>query len=255
MEPRVAERRKSVSEERARRRLKRLLGVIAVLAVIFGTLWLIRSPLLSIRQVSVVGAEQSDPRAAIRSLGMDIGTPTIEVDRESIAAAVLTDPWVASVQVEVVWPGSIYVEVIERVPVAPVLSEDGWVLVARDGGVIELTEDPGAGGPAIAINQGEFAPGDTIVDPLILGAIAFIDTLTPPNRAVAILTSVENGLHAVVAGHSVRLGRPIDMEEKATVLEALLATGLDPGAAINLIAPRRPAVSNSGPEPEVEPEG
>lgn len=252
MEPRVAERRRSVSEDRARRRLKRVLVVIGLLAVMLGTLWFLRSPVLSIRQVSVIGAEQSDPGVAIRALGMDVGTPTIDVDDDAISAAILANPWVVSVEVDVVWPGSIFVEVVERVPVVPVLSGDSWFLVGRDGGVIRSIADPGTGGAVVAIDQGALAPGDMIDDPLTLGAIAFIDTLTSRNRSGAQLSVVGEGLHAVVAGHSVRLGRPIDMEQKAAVLEALFEIGIEPGASIDLIAPLRPAVSNLGPEPEVE---
>jgi hypothetical protein len=57
----------------------------------------------------------------------------------------------------------------------------------------------------------------------------------------------------------VRLGRPIDLEDKALVLASLFDTELEEGAEINLIAPTRPAVLNPQPEvldpqPEVEDE-
>ena len=59
----------------------------------------------------------------------------------------------------------------------------------------------------------------------------------------------DGGLVATVGGHVVRLGRPIDLENKALVLASLLDTELEDGAEINLIAPTRPAVRK--PQPEV----
>ena len=49
-----------------------------------------------------------------------------------------------------------------------------------------------------------------------------------------------------------RLGRPVDMAQKAAVLDALLESELPEGVTIDLIAPLRPGVAN--PQPEVEPE-
>jgi len=60
------------------------------------------------------------------------------------------------------------------------------------------------------------------------------------------------GLYATVQGHTVRLGRPVDLDTKATVLAAMIDEGIEEGATIDLIAPLRPAVMN--PQPQVEDE-
>lgn len=252
MEPRVAERRKSVSEDRARRRLKWILMVIVLVAAVLGALWMIRSPLLSIRAVEVIGAEQSDPMSTVQALGMGMGTPTIDVDAETIMVAVLEDPWVATASVAVTWPGSIVVEVVERLPVAPVLVGDEWALVALDGGVISMLGSPDTTGAFVDIDHDPLAPGDVVIDVETLGALAFIDRLTPGVREGTRVFVEGEGLYATVAGHRVRLGRPTSMAEKATVLTALLESGIAPGATIDLIAPLRPAVANPQPEPELE---
>jgi cell division protein FtsQ len=252
MDPRVAERRKTVSEDRARSRLKWILLLIALVATVLGSLWLVRSPVLSIRQVDVTGAQFSDPRAVVRALGMDIGTATIDIDSDVIARSILEDPWVASATVDVVWPGSIIIEVTERTPVAPVLAGGLWMLVASDGGVIKSILDPGSESALVAIDQGFLDPGDVISDPLTLGALEFIENLGNESRSGARIQSDGEGVTAEIAGHAVRLGRPVDMAKKARVLEALLETGIEPGASIDLIAPLRPAVTNLQPVPEVE---
>jgi cell division protein FtsQ len=252
MEPRVAERRKTVSEDRARKRLKWILSVIALIALILGSLWLIRSPILSIRKVDVAGATQSDPRSVVNDLEMGIGTPTIDVDGDFIAAQILEDPWVRTVNVEVLWPGSLAIDVAERIPLAPVLSGEQWVLVARDGGVIAILDEPSPLDALVAIDQGSLDPGDTVVEPAVLGALEFVHHLSVERRQGTRIRSEGIGLIAEVQGHRIRLGRAVDMAAKASVLDALLDTGIPDGATINLIAPLRPAVAN--PQAEVEPE-
>jgi cell division protein FtsQ len=252
MEPRVAERRKSVSEDRARKRLKWILVVIVLFALTLGTLWLVRSPILSIREVEVVGAEHSDPVAAVNALDMGIGIPTIDVRGDAIAVSILEDPWVQDATVSVLWPGSIRVEVVERTPVAPVLAGNQWVIVGRDGGVIATIAAPSAEAAVVDIDQGAIVPGALITDAAVLGALEFIDHLSAERRVGLKVGTEGAGLIADVAGHRIRLGRPVDMMQKASVLESLLDSDLPAGSAINLIAPSRPAVAN--PQPEVETE-
>ena len=252
MEPRVAQRRKTVSEDRARKRLRWVLSAIAMIALVLGSFWLIRSPILSIRQVDVVGASQSDPRSVVSDLDMDIGTPTIDVDADTIATRILEDPWVRTANVEVLWPGSLVVEVSERTPLAPVLAGEQWVLVGRDGGVISVLDEPSSQDALVAIDQGSLVPGDAIVDPATIGALEFVHHLSMERRPGTLIRSEGVGLIAEVEGHRIRLGRPVDMAEKASVLDALLDTGIPDGATINLIAPLRPAVANL--QAEVEPE-
>lgn len=252
MEPRVAERRKSVSEDRARKRLKWILLVIVIIALVLGAMWLIRSPVLSIRTVDVSGAEQSDPRAAVAELGMDMGTPTIDVDGDAIAAEVLSDPWVMTVDVDVAWPGSVVIEVTERTPLASVLAGEQWLLVGRDGGAIMVVSRTGDDGALVAIDQGSLEPGDLIVDTAALAALEFIDHLSEERRAGVRIRTEGDGIVARVDGHDVRLGRPTHMAQKASVLDALLDLGVEAGASIDLIAPLRPAVTN--PQPQVETE-
>lgn len=252
MDPRVAERRKSVSEDRARKRLRWILMVIAVISLAIGALWLVRSPILSIRQVDVVGAKVSDPRGTVRALGMDVGTPTIDVSGDAITKEILEDPWVESATVQVTWPGSVTIEVTERIPVAPVLAGEQWVLVSRDGGVIMVVGNPSDDDALVAIDQGSIAPGSLITNSLVLGALEFIEYLPVERRSGVRVRTEGEGLVADVQGHRIRLGRSIDMAQKAAVLDALLDDELPEGATIDLVAPLRPGVSN--PQPEVEPE-
>ncbi|MFV9672450.1 MAG: cell division protein FtsQ/DivIB, partial [Acidimicrobiia bacterium] len=102
---RIAERRQQVTEDRARGRLKWLIWLVLVVVVVGATVWLVNSPLLSIRSVTVTGAERTNPAAIANSLDAGPGTPTMSVDAGAVEAALLDDPWIAQADVIVSWPG------------------------------------------------------------------------------------------------------------------------------------------------------
>ena len=86
----------------------------------------------------------------------------------------------------------------------------------------------------------------------MLGALDFIDHLSEERQAGIRIRTEGDGIVASVEGHDVRLGRPTDMAQKASILDALLDSGVKAGASIDLIASLRPAVTN--PQPQVETE-
>ena len=116
MDHRIAERRHEVTEERARGRLRWLIWLVLLVVVVAAAIWFVNSPILSIRTVTVTGAERTDPAAIADGLGVRPGTPTISVKGGAIEAALLESPWVADVNVTVSWPGSVEIDVRERVP-------------------------------------------------------------------------------------------------------------------------------------------
>ncbi|KAA3641134.1 MAG: hypothetical protein DWP92_01850 [Armatimonadetes bacterium] len=251
MEPKLAERRKGVSEDRARSRLKGVLIVIVLLSLVVGAIWLIRSPVLSIRAVDVSGAELSNPLFTVSELAMGQGTPTIDVDASAIESAIALDPWVKDVKVVVSWPGTISIAVVEYTPYASVMAADRFVSVADDGAVLTVG-DPLAESPRIEIDAGPVSPGYDITNPLIVGAIDFSAALPREMAAQVVVSAEGEGLVATLLGFRVILGRPVDMEEKAIVFASLIESGLEPGSQVNLIAPLRPAVTNPQPLPEPE---
>ncbi len=252
MEPRVAERRRSVSEERARRRLRWILITIALTAVGAFGFWLIRSPLLSVSTVDISGAERSNPAWVLSELGVGVGTPTIDVNGGAIEQAIEADAWVASADVSVTWPGRITITITEHDPVAPVRAGSGWILISLASTVLEPTAAPTGDSAVIDIDLGPVVAGDVIDDPMVRASIRFVTELRPDLAPGAVLYTEGEGLYATVAGHTVRLGRPVDLATKATVLAVLIDDGLLDGATIDLIAPLRPAVTNPQPVVEVE---
>ncbi|MEZ5176241.1 MAG: FtsQ-type POTRA domain-containing protein [Acidimicrobiia bacterium] len=251
IEPRLAKRRKGVREDRARGRLKWVLVILFVVLTVVGGVWLIRSPILSIRSVTITGASASDPAASVAMLGMGQGTPTIDVDAGAIEAAIEADPWVRDATVDVSWPGTVAIAVAEHTPFATVRAADGWVRVASDGSVL-MSGPPLDGAPLISIDAGPVTAGYSLTNPLIVGALEFSAALPADLAAQIELATDGEGLAATLLGHSIILGRPSEMADKAAVLVALLESGIEPDAVINLIAPSRPAITNPQPLLEVE---
>jgi hypothetical protein len=90
---------------------------------------------------------------------------------------------------------------------------------------------------------GASGEGDRIDHPGTLGAIEFLDGLSPGLRRSTTVTVVGDSIEATVDRYTVSLGRPVEMAFKAATVEALVATGLESGSRINVTAPSRPAVA------------
>jgi hypothetical protein len=80
--------------------------------------------------------------------------------------------------------------------------------------------------------------------PALLGSLEFAANLTEELRPGAKLRTEAGGeLWAEVGGYQVRLGRPVEMGEKALSLAALLREQPPAGSILTLIAPTNPAIT------------
>ena len=202
----------------------------------------LHSPWLSVSEVDVVGASRADAAARVASTGVGEGAILVWVDTGAIAAAVREDPWVADVRVERVWPDRLVVEVAEREPALWIEGLEHWMLVSSDGAVVELSPRPGPGILRAELAFPDRRPGDVPIEPAWGELVEMANTLPPELAARLTLTLVGTEVWAEVGGHRVRFGHPIDLADKGRTLAALLAGDLPPGATIDLVSPRRPAV-------------
>ncbi len=247
IDPRLIDRRREVAEDRARRNVTRLVRFLVVLAVIGAVVWLFLSPLLSVKAVSTTGILASDANARLAERGVVVGRPMILIDAGVVAETLEQDPWVGEARVEKDWPNRVRVTIVERVPVAWVETAEGWDRRAVDGVVLPVSDGPDETMPKLVF------PGVSAVDagesPMVLGALEFVDALTPELRTGATMRVEENGeLWATVSGYEVRLGRPTEMTGKALSLQALIAQTPAPGSTLVLIAPTNPATAPAGGE-------
>lgn len=243
MDHRLEKRRREVAEGRARSGLSRLAILLVIAAIAGSGAWLVRSPLLSVQTVNVSGATPQLADSVVRLAGIEVGEPLLTVQPGRVEAAVSTNPWVAGVVVTRQWPQTVQIAIEPRLPVAWVAESGFWSLVGADGVVLDTATVAGSALPRIQVES----------DSARAGGLAFLAELGALDFPGTTVTQQGSEVWANVSGFNVRLGRPVDMEAKARALIALLGTGLDPGATINLLAPTRPALTVANTQPQVEP--
>jgi len=245
VDPRITARRTQVRETWARRRLR---WIVALLALVIGVgigNALVQSPWLALRTVEVFGAVHAPVDAILARQNVVAGVPTLSVRPSLVEEALERNPWVAAADVHVTWPGTVEVSVIERVPAGWLNARSGWVLVAADG-VAVARGAPVPGEPVVRAQIAELAPGQAVDDAEVTAAFVFL-ALLPPEMAVgATVRTSALGLEATVAGHRIMLGNRRDMEAKTATVVAMLEAGVSAGATLNVVSPSRPALSNPG---------
>lgn len=257
IDPRLADRRTAVAEDRARRNISRLLRAIGVVAVAAAIVWLFLSPTFSVASLELKGVQVSSAPAILDSERVEEGRPLVLIRTGDVEAALLEDPWIKTADVDLDWPSRVVVIVVERTPTAWVETATGWARRAVDGVVLPGPEEPDGTLGVVAM---PFLDNEAALESEeLLGALEFLDNLPTSLSAAARVEIRESELWAQVGGFDVRLGRPIEMGEKALTVATLLEEDLEPGSIINVIAPTNPAVSLPGsgdgedPGPEEQP--
>ncbi len=255
IDPRLADRRRRVLEERARGGVRRVIWLMVIVTVIGALVWLLQSPWLSVATVDVTGQQRSDVDGALDTAGLEVGRPLLLAPVDAALEALLADPWVADAAVDRLFPDTIEIRIIEHQPVAVVESGSRATVISE--AAVALTQSTEADLPTIRLRADEPALGEAYDDPRVRGAAAFFAALQPPYLTDAVLFDSDGELWAEVGEYAVRLGRPIEMAQKAAALQALLAEGQPAGAIINVIAPTRPTVrvGDDAPKPSTRVEG
>jgi cell division protein FtsQ len=92
---------------------------------------------LELRQVYVDGRARTDRNQLQAILGLDTGTPLLAADPQAIKARIETLPWVAQASVERLLPGTVFVRLHERQPLALWQQDGQFALIDSTGRVIE----------------------------------------------------------------------------------------------------------------------
>jgi cell division protein FtsQ len=248
MDPRLRQRRIEVRRAEGRRRLRRLLvglGVVAALALLWALTY---SSVLDIDHLEVPRLAQPRADEVREAAAIDIGDPIVYLDSAAVSARVEALPWVESAQVSRSWPGTVRVEVVERRAVVATPTPDGaWRLLDVEGHAIADVPAPPIGvlallGPAPPPEVGAEA------DPPARAAIDAATTLpTELRHRVGAVAWAEDGtveLRLAPAG-VVRLGPPTDLPAKYLAALAVLDE-LGPAATIGVLdvrAPRAPVLA------------
>ena len=225
-DPRMRARRVDVARTRGRRRMRRIRGVLAVVCALVWSLVALRSPLLDVDRVHVVGAERVSVAEVRRAAATTAtGTPMAEVDLGRARAGVAALPWVDEVRVSRTWPGSVRIVVSERHEVAtvehvPADGDEGWALLDAEGRILAVV-DARPDLPALP-GERDAAPGRTL-GPADRRALAVLGDLPSPLRtAVERTDEGADGLELELDdGFLVVLGDGTELAAKAEAAEAV----------------------------------
>lgn len=239
-----------------RRRRWPLVVTAVALAALVGA---VHSPLLAVETVEILGASRADVTGRVADTGLGRGALLLYVDSGAIEDAVRVEPWVLDVRVDRIWPDRVVVEVIERDALVWIEGIEGWMLVARDGTVLEQADAPGTGLMRAGLAFPDRAPGETPSDPAWQEVVDMALVLADDIGGTLELEMRGREMWTTAFGHEVRMGHPIDLADKARTLRAMLAGDLPDGAIVDVSSPIRPAVvipdAAEDPRPEVESEG
>jgi len=210
------------------------------------------SPALDVDHVVVAGAVRVDRAAVERATGIERGDPLVTLDAERVATRVRSLPWIDTVAVERVWPGTVAITVVERQPVVALVRADGQASLVDAEGRVLAEVAPDAAGVLEVAGLPEPGPPGSVLAPSARQALAVASSIPAPLLAQADrlrvgddgtleldLVLVEDGPPTVVL-----LGDGGDLTAKLTALATVVASvALEDLATIDLAVPSAPALT------------
>ena len=226
------------TEPTRRRHVRRWLALASAVALVALTVWVVWfSPLLSVREVRVLGAVDVPAGSVLEAAAAPPGQPLARVDVAGVTERVAALPRVASVEVRRGWPSVLVVVVTERTPIA----------VVPGGSTFAYLDATGASFGSVRRAPQGFPVVSATTDDALQSATAVVDALPASLRAV--VAKVTAGTHddvvlTLTSGPTVRWGSVEQSDRKAAVLAALLRVK---AASYDVSAPDLPTSTGSSP--------
>ncbi|MEN9286613.1 MAG: UDP-N-acetylmuramate dehydrogenase [Actinomycetota bacterium] len=210
----------------ARPRVSPLVAFAALIGVVSLVLVVLASPIFAVRDIEVSGVTYTDP-LLLESVSDSLrGASVFTADLDGAQRRLEGDPWVQRARLSWYLPDRVVIEVDERTPVAwfvgvdnraRVLDADGRVLDVLDGQPTQFLKIEGVG-PNL--------PAGT-VPTLVYQAAAQLAISFPEDIRKQLKHVVVNGPEALgfvlKTGTVVKLGAPVDIRNKLTIVATVLA--------------------------------
>lgn len=227
IDPRIRARRVAVLRAEGRRRLRFVLGALGVVAVCVGAWGLSRTSLLDLDHVRVEGIRTGSVAEVDAAVGVAFGAALMDVDTSAIATRVEALPWVQTADVRRDWPGTLRIDVVERVPVAVIPAGPGSVATVDSSSVV-IGVQPIAAAPSLPLIDTELsvAPGEMQLSATAgLALVASIpDDLAPWVEGVHVEEGTPTTLVADLLGSATAdFGDTALLGDKVASLRAVLA--------------------------------
>lgn len=261
VDPRLRARRDDVLREQGRRRLRRV-QVAGTVLTAGGLAWAaLMSPLLDVDQVIVRGTEPSRAETIKRSAAVEPGSALATLDLDPVRMAAEAVPWIDTAVVSRAWPGTVAIEVSERVPLAEARLPGGrMVLVDAERQLALMDEEQDRDLPIVVGAIAEARPGAPL-DDIASGALELAMRLGrsgdvlgagggrggAPEIVLSEDGTLDINLFLEDAGEvQVRFGHPVDLDDKiraaAALLESQALSGLE-SAVVDVRVPEAPVIT------------
>jgi cell division protein FtsQ len=156
----LAARRTAVIREQGRKRLRVLIVGLGGLVAIVGGWFLLHSPILAARSISVTGNVHESASQVLVQAGLAGHPPLLDVNAGAAAARIEQMPWVQSASVHISWPDGVHIVVTEKTP-RMVAGEPGsrWATLTANGRVLAVSKARPSGLLLLSVPEAPGAPG------------------------------------------------------------------------------------------------
>jgi len=176
IDPRIRARRVAVKRAEGRRRLRWILTAAAIVTVLGGGWLSTRSSLLDVDHFQINGVSMHPEVLVVEAASVERGTPLLDVDLGSVDSRVEALPWVKSAHSARQWPGTVRIDVVERVATAIVPAGEGVYALIDESGVV-IAESPVGSAPDLPIIDIELVANVGEVDRASLPGLAVVSAM------------------------------------------------------------------------------
>ena len=242
---RLRSRRVEVKRNEGRRRLRRVVALVVVAAIVAGGWALVRSPLFAVNHISVLGSSHVNASDVARASGITKGVAMMDVNPARARKKLAALPWVATAHVSREWPNRIRIHLVDRKPVAQVATGTTFALVDETGRVLQTGVKPSSALPTLERIRIP-AAGHTVAAaaPLIATAAALPASYRNQVRSIGFDSDGSVALTLTSDG-VVSLGGAAGLTAKFTSLSTVLGHlgGLAKGCTLDVSVPLSPTLT------------
>jgi len=230
-----------VSQAERTRNTRRIRGKRRKVAPVFG-LWLlllfccllagyffINSAFFALQYINIEGNTALSDEEIIEQTGLALGTNLFRLDVNAATVKIEMYPVIKNVEIKRELPGTISVVVTERITVARVIAQDGFVEVDNEGVYLQKTTEYGGSDQLPVISgvalQEQDRPGTKLNSPGLATALKLIELMDRSileSVAEIIAASPESLSLKTIQGVEVRFGKPEELERKIQIMQQLL---------------------------------
>ncbi len=231
---------------------------MAVIVIVIAAAWFtLQSPLFAVDSVTVEGNTRTSTGDVAMVSGISPGDPLISVRQDAVRERLSSLPWIAGVDVNVGWSGTVHIRVSERAAVAVVVTDAGEALLVDDTGRIlgpmDSTSEELSSDGLVRIEGLTVEAPDSREPNQVAGLRSQEALLVATNlgsgvktRVAAVVVAADGLELRLVPDGTVLLGSSDDLTAKLRSLTTVLAqVDLDDLETIDIRVPDQPVVTRT----------